>query len=136
MKARCGDVYGYRGGGDDGYWGITRNIQTPTYRYDLDGDGLEDMIIKVSQAFCERGQSVIDCSHFVLFGDQPPTDGIRAIGFSGDGPVDLIMRDGVAGIYQENYPKSFYPIAEMRAKLADAPLMTMHRKYAIPDRRK
>ncbi len=69
--------------------------QLKVYRYDLDSDGLEDVIVKVEFGFCSRGSTV--CSHFFLFGDQPPPVANSFSGYSimADSAPVLTLRGGV-----------------------------------------
>jgi len=94
--------------------------QLKIYRYDLDKDGIEDVIVKVEFGFCSRGSTV--CDHFFLYGDQPrpPRNSFSGYSIMADGTPVLTLRGGVDGLIFNDNPTRFHPLAEIKKRTLNA----------------
>lgn len=89
-----------------------------TYRHDVDGDGIDDAIVKVEHVgLCSRGGPV--CAHYFLFGDQPASKHPHVDGAMGNGPIVLLNINGIESLYFQRFPEReknyLYTIEEIRS---------------------
>lgn len=104
------------------YWEVGRLL---FYRFDLDGDSLDDGILKIEHVgWCGAGLS---CSHLFLFGDQPVADHPHYTINSSDGNPVLSIRSGrVEHIHWSLYPDIYYRVSELREMTLGTPQKSLH----------